>query len=56
MIHDGKVNIYAKGSIETKPMLKAILDKEIGIFYLIAKKPGITVLKIFGEKFVENNK
>ena len=31
MIHDGKVNIYAKGSIETKPMLKAILDKEIGI-------------------------
>ena len=31
LIHEGKANIYAKGSIETKPMLKAILDKEIGI-------------------------
>lgn len=31
LIHDGKVNIFAKGSIETKPMMKAILDKEIGI-------------------------
>ena len=31
LIHEGKVNIFAKGSIETKPMMKAILDKEIGI-------------------------
>ena len=31
LVHDGKVNICAKGSIETKPMLKAVLDKEIGI-------------------------
>ena len=31
LIHDGKANICAKGSIETKPMLKAVLDKEIGI-------------------------
>lgn len=31
LIHDGKVNIFTKGSIETKPMMKAILDKEVGI-------------------------
>ena len=31
LIHDGKANIFAKGSVETKPMMKAILDKEIGI-------------------------
>ena len=31
LIHDGKVNIFVKGSIETKPMMKAILDKDIGI-------------------------
>ena len=31
LIHEGKANIYAKGSIETKPMLKSILDKNIGI-------------------------
>ena len=31
LVHEGKANIYAKGSIETKPMLKSILDKEIGI-------------------------
>ena len=31
LTHDGKVNIFAKGSIETKPMLKAVLDKDIGI-------------------------
>jgi phosphate butyryltransferase len=31
LIHEKKVNIFAKGSIETKPMMKAILDKEIGI-------------------------
>ena len=31
LTHDGKVNIFTKGSIETKPMLKAVLDKEIGI-------------------------
>ena len=31
LIHDGKVNIFAKGSIETKPMMKGILDKEVGI-------------------------
>jgi len=31
LINEGKVNIFVKGSIETKPMMKAILDKEIGI-------------------------
>ena len=31
LIHDGKTNIIAKGSIETKTALKAALDKEIGI-------------------------
>ena len=31
LVHEGKANIYAKGSIETKPMLKSILDKNIGI-------------------------
>ena len=31
LIHDKKVNIFVKGSIETKPMMKAILDKDIGI-------------------------
>ena len=31
LIHDGKANIFAKGSVETKPMMKAVLDKEIGI-------------------------
>ena len=31
LIHDKKVNIFVKGSIETKPMMKAILDKNIGI-------------------------
>ena len=31
LIHEGKAKIYAKGSIETKPMLKSILDKNIGI-------------------------
>ena len=31
LTHDGKVNIFTKGSIETKPMLKAVLDKDIGI-------------------------
>ena len=30
LIHEGKANIYAKGSIETKPMLKSILDKNTG--------------------------
>ena len=31
LIHNKKVNIFVKGSIETKPMMKAILDKDIGI-------------------------
>ena len=31
LINEGKANIFVKGSIETKPMMKAILDKEIGI-------------------------
>ena len=31
LVHDGKANIYAKGSIETKPMLKSILDRDFGI-------------------------
>ena len=31
LISEGKANIFVKGSIETKPMMKAILDKEIGI-------------------------
>ena len=31
LIHEGKANIIAKGSIETKTVLKAALDKEIGI-------------------------
>ena len=31
LIHDGKANIFAKGSVETKPMMKAILDKNVGI-------------------------
>jgi phosphate butyryltransferase len=31
LTHDGKVNICTKGSVETKPMLKAVLDKDIGI-------------------------
>ena len=31
LIHDKKVNIFVKGSIETKPMMKSILDKDIGI-------------------------
>ena len=35
---------------------QAKLDKEIGILYLLPDKPGITVLKIFGEEFVKNNK
>ena len=54
-----KIYQSLKSSFTLKSTIKADeskLDKEIGIFYLIAKKPGITVLKIFGEKFVENNK
>ena len=31
LVHEGKANIIAKGSIETKTALKAALDKEIGI-------------------------
>ena len=31
LIHDGKVDILSKGSIESKAMMKAILNKEIGI-------------------------
>ena len=30
LIHDGKANIFAKGSIETKAMMKAVINKEIG--------------------------
>ena len=35
---------------------QAKLDNEIGILYLLPKNPTITVLKIFGEEFVKNNK
>lgn len=31
LIHEGKANIFSKGSIESKSMMKAILDKENGI-------------------------
>ena len=34
----------------------AKLNKEIAIVYLLPEKEGITVLKIFGEQFVKNNK
>ena len=30
LVHDKKVDIFFKGSLESKPMMKAILDKEIG--------------------------
>ena len=31
LVHDEKANIFAKGSIETKALMQAILNKEIGI-------------------------
>ena len=29
--HDGKVDMYMKGLLETKTFLKSILDKEVGL-------------------------
>ena len=31
LVHDGKVDMYVKGSLETRDVLKAVLDKEIGL-------------------------
>ena len=31
LVHDGKADMYVKGSIETKDVLKAVLDNEIGL-------------------------
>ena len=35
---------------------QAKLNKEIGVLYLLPQDPSIGVSKIFGEKFVKNNK
>lgn len=43
LIHDKKVDIFSKGSIESKPMMKAILNKEIGI----KNDNNINVVSIF---------
>jgi phosphate butyryltransferase len=31
LVHDGKADMYVKGSIETRDVLKAVLDNEIGL-------------------------
>ena len=31
LVHDGEVDMYVKGSLETRDVLKAVLDKEIGL-------------------------
>ena len=31
LVHDGKADMYVKGSIETRDVLKAVLDKDIGL-------------------------
>ena len=31
LVHDGEADMYVKGSLETKDVLKAVLDKEIGL-------------------------
>ena len=52
LIHDKIVNIFAKGSIETKPMMKAILDKNIGIKI----DNNISLVSIFEMKQEDNTK
>ena len=52
LIHEEKVNIFAKGSIETKPMMKAILDKEIGI----KTDNNVSLVSIFEMKQGEKTK
>ena len=52
LIHEGKVNIFAKGSIETKPMMKAILDKEVGI----KADNNISLVSIFEMKQEDNTR
>lgn len=43
LVHDGKADMYMKGSVETKFFLKAILNKEFGLY---AGKP-ITLVAVF---------
>jgi len=31
LVHDGEADMYVKGNIETRDVLKAVLDKEIGL-------------------------
>jgi phosphate butyryltransferase len=31
LVHDGEADMYVKGSLETRDVLKAVLDKEIGL-------------------------
>ncbi len=31
LVHDGKADIYMKGSLESKDFLKSVLDKEVGL-------------------------
>ena len=52
LIHEKKVNIFAKGSIETKPMMKAILDKNVGIKI----DNNISLVSIFEMKQENNTK
>ena len=46
LVHDEKANIFAKGSIETKPLMKAILNKEIGI----KEDKNVSLVSIFEMK------
>ncbi len=50
LIHDGKANIFSKGSIESKPMMKAILNKEIGF----KNDKNVTVIAFF--EITQNDK
>ena len=43
LIHDDKVDIFSKGSIESTTMMKAILDKKIGI----KKDKNVSVISTF---------
>jgi len=50
LIHEGKVNIILKGSIETESMMKVILDKEIGI----KNNDNVSAISLF--EMIQNEK